>query len=157
MPLNASDVVTDMLQRYADRGIFRGFSVSRRRGGASEYRFAWLTPAPLTLTYDPRTGVLTFANLLPGVRSGTPLLADLRRFIEQRTGRGLPGHRRIDGRRARLACSVGRGGFTIALTARGPSPEYAVQRGLNLVHELFLFLHEGHPEYLVRHFGLSTE
>jgi len=34
---------------------------------------------------------------------------------------------------------------------------YAVQRGLNLVNQLFLFLQERYPEYLIEHFGLPAE
>jgi hypothetical protein len=50
-----------------------------------------------------------------------------------------------------------RGDWSLTVTVRGRNHEYAVQRALNLINELFLFLHESHPEYLVRHFGLSPE
>ncbi len=40
---------------------------------------------------------------------------------------------------------------------RGRNQEYAVRKALNLVNEMFVALHEGHPEYLVQHFGISQE
>ena len=40
---------------------------------------------------------------------------------------------------------------------RGHHHAYAVKKALNLVNELFLSLQEKHPEYLIEHFGWSTE
>ena len=40
---------------------------------------------------------------------------------------------------------------------RGRHHQYAVKAALNLINDLFLLLHEAYPEYLVEHFGLSTE
>jgi hypothetical protein len=46
-----------------------------RPGGATEFRFTWLTREPLVLHYDPHAATLTFKGLLPGVARGSPLLA----------------------------------------------------------------------------------
>jgi hypothetical protein len=49
------------------------------------------------------------------------------------------------------------GNFSLTLTIRGEHYEYAVRSGLDLVNELFLLLHESYPDYLVQHFGLSSD
>ena len=57
----------------------------------------------------------------------------------------------------RLACAVRKGDFSLSVEIRGRNQEYAVSKALNLVNEMFVALHEGHPEYLVQHFGISQE
>jgi hypothetical protein len=65
--------------------------------------------------------------------------------------------RRIDARRARVSFSVRAGRLSLSLRVRGENRPYAVQRGLNLVNQLFLHLQAYYPEYLVEHFGFSPE
>ena len=85
------------------------------------------------------------------------MVAALRMLVEGRGRRELPAHRRLDSRRARAACAVRDGDLSLTLRVRGPHYEYAVRRALNLVNEMFLLLHETYPDYLVEHFGLSTD
>jgi hypothetical protein len=145
------------LQRYADRGVFRGFSIATGRGGRRHFSFTWLTRRPTTLSFEPKAGVLEFKHLLPGVGSNRTLVSDLKAIVREHTGPAVPAHRRIDARRMRAACSVQGGHLTLSLKVRGSHHEYAVQRGLNLVNQLFLLLHASYPEYLVEHFGFSAE
>ena len=63
----------------------------------------------------------------------------------------------MDARRARLACTVRKGDFSLSVDIRGRNQEYGVRKALNLVNEMFVALHEGHPEYLVQQFGISQE
>ena len=44
-----------------------------------------------------------------------------------------------------------------AIEIRGGNHAYAVTKALNVINELFVMLHEGHPEYLVQSFGISAE
>ena len=39
----AADGVAVALQRYADRGVFRGLSIAAGRGGRQNISFTWLT------------------------------------------------------------------------------------------------------------------
>ena len=59
--------VSAALQRYAARGVFRGFSARPARNGRHDFRFTWLTRQPMTITYDPKSRRLSFRNLLPRV------------------------------------------------------------------------------------------
>jgi hypothetical protein len=152
-----TEAVSTALQRYAARGVFRGFSTRPPRNGRHDFRFTWLTRQPMTITYEPKSRRLSFRNLLPRVRRFPGLLAQLKHVLDEHATRAVPAHRRIDGRRARVTGSTRRGAFSIALQVRGPHEAYAVQRSLNLVNQLFLVLHASYPEYLIECFGFRPE
>jgi len=152
-----ADAVERALRRYADRGVFRGFSSQSRPGGRLEFRFTWLMHQPMTLFYDPRTATLTFRNVLPRVGSTASLTKDLYGLIDERRTRAVPAHKRIDARRVRMAGSTRRGDFSLTLVVRGRHHEYAVQRGLHLVNDVFVLLHSTYPDYLTEQFGLPME
>jgi hypothetical protein len=145
------------LQRYADRGVFRGLSVAAGRGGRQNFSFIWLTRRPMALTFEPKSGALVFKDLLPGVGANRALVSDLKAIVHDHAGRAVPAHRRIDARRLRAACCVRGGHLTLSLHLRGAHHDYAVQRGLNLINQLFLLLQASYPEYLVEQFGFSAE
>ena len=149
--------VTAALQKYADRGVFRGFSARRRPGGRYEYRFTWLTPRAFTLSYDPVRRVLSFKTLCPRIGARSPMAAALRQIVAERSTARVPGHKRLDRRKVRATCAVRRDSFSLTMRVRGHHEAYAVPRLLNLVNELFLALHESYPDYLVAQFGLSVE
>lgn len=102
-----------------------------------------------------RRGVLTFPALLP--HAPKEIVAEMKAMVAKRSTRAVPDHKRIDARRARLACSVRKGDVTLALDVRGRNHEYAVKQALNLINDMFVALHESHPGYLVEHFGISQE
>jgi len=149
--------VARALQRYADRGVFRGLSSHRGRGGRFEFQFTWLMRQPMTLVYDERAAALTFRNLLPRVGSTALLREELYELIDGLSTRAVPAHKRIDGRRARLIRSARGGNFSLTLVVRGRHHEYAVRKGLNLVNDLFVLLHASYPDYLVEQFGFPAE
>lgn len=149
--------LTAALQSYADRGVFRGFRVDGGAGGRTDYFFTWLTRTPMRLRYDPLRHQLRFVDLLPRVSSYPGLPEDLRRLVLEHQSRAVPEHRRIDGRRVKLATAVRAGNFSLTLSVRGAHAAYAVQRGVNLVNQLFLLLQARYPEYLIQCFGFSQE
>jgi hypothetical protein len=145
------------LQAYADRGVFRGFAEQPARGGRHRFTFLWLAPRPFTLNYQPATGVLVFRDLLPNVPGRSPLAAALRRFIRERASAALPEHRRIDPERAWVGCSIRRGSLSVEVVAWPGHHGYAVNRAVNLVHEIFLHLQVRYPEYLWENFDAPQE
>jgi hypothetical protein len=153
----AAATVRDALQGYADRGVFRGFSETRGRGGTQEFRFTWLTREPMVLSHDHAARTLTFKQLLPEVARASPLLADVEALIKGRSGRTVVAHRRIDARRIGVQCVHRRGIVSLVLQVKGQHQAYAVQRGVNLVHEIFTLLQVSYPEYLWESFGLPAE
>ena len=151
-----TDPVSSALQRYADRGVFRGFHAVPGPRGRVDYVFLWLLRRPMTATFDPRRRVLVFPALFPAVN--TPAMAvELKDLVTQRATKDQPAHKRIDGRRARITCALRKGTWSLTVTIRGANHDYAVRGALNLINELFLALQTSYPEYLVEHFGLSTE
>jgi hypothetical protein len=151
----AADSTTASLQAYADRGVFRGFRATPGPRGRVEYQFLWLTRKPMAAAFDHRRRVLTFPALFPGVDRATA--AALKAMVASRSDRDQPEHKRLDARRARLTGAVRNGAFSLTIEIRGANHDYAVKKALNLINELFLALHEAHPEYLVERFGISTE
>ena len=147
--------MTAALQSYADRGVFRGFTAAPAPRGRVQYQFRWLTRRPVHAIYDPRTRTLTFASLFPAVASSTSL--SLKDAVADRAGKSVPAHKRIDARRARLTSRMQRGNFSLVAQIRGNNHLYAVRHTLNVINELFVILHEHDPEYLIEHFGISTE
>lgn len=150
------DPVTAALQRYADRGVFRGFRAVPGPRGRVDYVFLWLLRRSMTATFDPRRGVLVFPALFPAVPTAA-MAAELKDLVTQRSTKDQPVHKRLDGRRARLGCALRQGAWSLTVTIRGANHDYAVRAALNLINELFLALHTSYPEYLVEHFGMSTE
>ena len=121
---NELAAVRRRLQAYADRGVFRGYTERPARAGRHYFRFLWLGREPFNLTYEPASGMLTFTNVLPHVRVRSALYQALERFVEGRSARKLPAHRRIDPRRARPSCSSRRGTMLlhVAWRSRGITP-----------------------------------
>ena len=145
------------LQAYADRGVFRGFAEQPARGGKRRFTFLWLAPSPFTLTYDPATGTLAFRDLLPNVPARSPLAGALRRFIRDRASATLPPHRRVDPARASVSCAIRRGSLSVQVVAQPGHHGYAVNRAVNLVHEVFMHLHVRYPEYMWENFDAPQE
>lgn len=107
--------------------------------------------------FDARRGRLTFPNLFPGVSSRSAMGRELAGLVRSRSGKGQPAHKRLNTRLVRISSAVRKGEWSLTVTIRGRNDEYAVRQALNLINELFLALHAGYPEYLVEHFGMSTE
>ena len=102
-----------------------------------------------------RRGVLGFPSLLP--RAGKEIVAEMQALIAERSTRAVPDHKRVDARRARVTGRVRNGDVSLSVEIRGSNQQYAVSKTLNLINEMFVALHERHPDYLVEHFGISQE
>ena len=149
-PLNE---IRESLQAYADRGVFRGFS----EGKHGQFTFVWLLRREMELLADTEKQLLRFKQLLPGIPTSSELYGELKTFLAARHDSDLPEHRRIDRARAVLSCTNQRGAVTIALKVKNDEYAYGVNRLVNLVHELFLYLREHHTEYLVENFDVPQE
>ena len=157
MAKSSLNVVREKLQAYADRGVFRGFSEIKTGRGKPAFRFVWVINHQMELKVDTAKHVLRFRQLLPGIPANSRMYAELKSFIQQRHSPQLPGHRRIDRRRAEVSCS-NRGGFvSVSLTVKNNQYAYGVNKIVNLVHELFVHLRDAYPGYLVDNFDVPQE
>jgi hypothetical protein len=149
-PLSA---VRSSLQAYADRGVFRGFSEIKN----GRFQFVWVVNHRMELSVDTAKHELRFKQLLPNVPVRSALYAELKDFIERRHDKELPEHRRIDRKRAEVSC-MNRGGLvSVSLKVKNNQYAYGVNRIVNLAHELFLYLRERCPEYLMENFDVPQE
>jgi hypothetical protein len=148
--------VRQALQAYADRGVFQGFS-GRQRRGLEEFRFTWLTREPTIVRFDPAAGTLTFVELLPGAERAAAVFEDVDALVTSASAVRRPAHRRIDRRKATVRCERRRRRLSVVVEIKGRHAAYGVQRGVNLVHEIFVLLHGTHPEYLWEAFQLPAE
>lgn len=111
----------------------------------------------MRVAYEPSTETVTFVNVLPAVTRASSLLATVEELIRQQSARSRPAHRRLDRRRADMCCVHRRGAVSVVVRVAGANHPYAVTRGVNLIHEMFLLLREHYPEYLAEVFGMGDE
>jgi hypothetical protein len=154
---SAQGAVRSALEGYAKRGVFSGFGYSEAPGGKTIYSFVWLHDRSMTLTLDPAKSALRFDRFLPGVKAGTPIAADLKRFIETLKSDEVPEYRHVDPERAALTCSNRQDHLSVTIAIKNNEYEYAVNRMVNVAHELFVYLRSAWPEYLVEHFDEPEE
>ncbi len=149
----ALSAVRESLQAYADRGVFRGFSEIKN----GRFQFVWTLDHRMELSVDTAKRELRFKRLLPNVPARSALYAELKSFVEGRHDEEAPEHRRIDRKRAEASCA-NRGGFvSVSLKVKNNQYAYGVNRIVNLAHELFLYLRERRPEYLMENFDVPQE
>jgi hypothetical protein len=153
MAKSSLTVVRQNLQAYADRGVFRGFS----EVGGGRFRFVWLFRHEMELIVDPAREALRFKQLLPGIPASSAMYAELKGFVRQRHDQELPDHRRIDRKRAEVSCTNRGGSVSLSLKVKRNQYAYGVNRIVNLVHELFIYLRDSHPEYLLENFDVPQE
>ena len=153
----AREVVRWALEDYAKRGVFSGFEEVEGPGNTTVFRFIWLHDRHMSLTLDPAKRSLRFDRLLPGVKAGDPFTADLKRLVKSLKSDGVPEYRRVDPARAALTCSNRQGHLSVAVTVKKDDYEYAVNRMVNVAHELFVYLRSAWPEYLMEYFNEPEE
>ena len=148
----------DVLEEYAQRGVFRSFARGPVNKGVATYRMLWHHDRVYELAFDPAKGILRFTGLLPNVPTDAPMYKALRAFIRKRQSDKMPEHRRIDPEKSQVRTYNRGGNVTLTIQSKDGDVEYATRKLINLVHEIFLdFLHSGHYEYLVQSFGLNED
>ena len=154
---HARGVVRSALEDYARRGVFTGFEEGGGQGGQTIFRFVWLHDRHMELTFDPSKKALLFDRFLPGVKPGTPFARDLKRLFEKLRSDEMPEYRRVDPARAALSCSNRRDYLSIVIAVKKDDYQYAINRMVNVAHELFVYLRSDWPEYLVEYFNEPEE
>jgi len=148
-------MVGEILQGFADRGVFRGFSQSASRSGRATFKLLWHRDRLFELTFDQTKGTLRLPAVLPKVDAA--MFRDLKQFVASRQSKEAPEHRRIDPDRARIRCTLKGGDAAIAITSS--DVDYATRKLVNLVHEIYMvFLYEPrYYDYLIETFDLDPD
>jgi hypothetical protein len=155
--LDAREAVRSALETYAQRGVFSGFGQADRPGGKTVFSFIWLHDRHMELTLEAAKEALQFDRILPGVKAGTPFAVDLKRLIARLSSDEVPDYRRVDPTRAVLTCSNRQDHLSVRIAVKTNDYEYAVNRMVNVAHELFVYLRSDWPEYLVEYFNEPEE
>jgi hypothetical protein len=152
-------IVTEILEGYAEKAVFRGFSAHPETKGKATYRMVWHHDRPFELLLDVGKKTLRFPEVLPGVPARSPMYRELQAFLKERQSEEMPEHRRVNPGKARLASGNKRGTVSIALTVKDGDFDYATRKIIHIVHEIFLiFLVDGpYFEYMVEHLGLDED
>jgi hypothetical protein len=154
------DAVDAVLNNYATRAVFQYYRMKRRKNGTGEYNFGWLYGQPFTLTCDLRHKRLLLIDLLPGVQRDSLMQKQIKAFLKERAGAGVPEHRRVDPQRMTALARVRNGLVSLELTlAEADCEAYAfgARKIINLAHELFLFMNEYWADYMWQTFRLGME
>ena len=80
-------------------------------------------------------------------------------FVASRQSQETIEHRRIDPKKIRISCSLRNGDISLLFVSKDSDFEYATQKLINLVHEVFLvFLNDGmYYEYMIEAFDLDPD
>lgn len=156
---SAADIVAQRLEHYARRGVFRGFSPAAKQGAKPSFRILWHRGQTFELVLDPKRGTLKFPVVLPAVPSDSAMYAALKAFVRARQSDDLPEHRRIDRARAEVRLYNRTGDVALTLTSKDGDLDYAAQKLVHLVHEIYLqFLADGrYRDYMIAHLGLDPD
>lgn len=152
-------LVTGILEGYAEKAVFRGFSAHPGGDGKAAYRMVWHHDRPFELSLNVPGKSLRFPAVLPGVPARSDMYRELRAFLKSRQTDEVPEHRRVDPAKARLTVSNQRGIVSLALAVRDGDFEYATRKLIQMVHEIFMvFLLDGpYFEYMVERLGLDPD
>ena len=155
--LSSVERVAEILEGYANRGVFRGFSRGPVRNGKAAFKILWHLDRLLGVVLDAHRHTIRFPTLLPDADSS--MCRELGEFLKSRHSRNLPEHRRIDPRKASIRCSNRGGGIAVSLTVKGGDYAYGTRKLIHVVNEIFMvFLSDGrYHEYLVRTFNLEPD
>jgi len=150
-------IVTETLETYAQRGVFRAFSCISRSKTEVRYRMQWHKDRFFDLTFDPARRALRFEAVLP--KAPAHLYKDFKHFVAERQSDQLPAHRRIDPQKVRISCSRKKGNISLLFRPKEGEVEYAVRKLIDLVHQVYqVFLRDGlYYEYMIETFEVDRD
>jgi hypothetical protein len=151
--------VAAILEEYANRGIFRGFSRGPVTKGKAVFKMLWHRDRFFILTLDVNKRTMHFPEVLPEVPAASAMNREFQEFVDSRHTGEVPEHRRIDPKKVKIKAG-NKKKFT-NLTAAVAKDEfgYGTRKLVNLVHEIYLvFLNDGrYYDYMVDVFDLDPD
>lgn len=153
------DTVSQTLEDYAARGVFRSFSKGKTRGSKTEFKLLWHRRKTFLLVFDSEKGTLRFRLVLPNVAADSGMYASLKKFLStRRTSNDRP-HRDVDPDKATIRPYNRNGSVSLGVQILDGDFEYGTRKLINLVNEIFLgFLVDGpYYEYMIDNFDLNVD
>lgn len=152
-------MVSGILEQYAARGLFRGFSRGPVQGGRASFKMLWHRDRFFELVLDARKSTLSFRAVLPRVPAQSEMYRELQAFVAERQSEDVAEHRRIDPAKAAVRMGNRAGDVSVTLLPQDGDWDYVTRKLVNLVHEIYLvFLFDGrYYDYLVETFELDPD
>ncbi len=156
-----SDVslVGDILEEYAARGVFQGFSRQQAGQKRGLYRVQWHRRQLFEITYDGVKKTLRISCVLPQVPARSSMYKEFKRWLTTRQDAALPDHRRCDAGKVQLKTYNRGGDIALTLQMLDDDLEYSVRKLVSLVNEIYLdFLSSGlYFDWLIEIFNLDPD
>jgi len=151
--------VATILESYADRGVFRGFSHGPVRNGKAAFKILWHRDRLFDLILDVHKNTMRFPLVLPDVPADSSMYRKFKEFLMSRHSKAMPEHRRIDTRKVRLLCRNQGSNVSLTLKIEDRDYEYGTRKLIHFMHEIFLvFLADGcYSEYMVETFNVDPD
>ena len=148
-----------LLEGYAARGVFRGFSRASSRANEATFNIRWHRDRLFQLTVNTRTNILRIPVVLPEVAAKSSMDRELRQFVEQQQASGRLEHRRIDPEKSSVRCSNRAGNIGLTVTAIDGDLPYAIRKLVGLIQEIYMvFLYDGrYYDYMIEVFDLDPD
>lgn len=157
--MGAAARIGDLLEHYAGRGIFRGFSRQAQRPGSAEFRLRWHRDQVFQWAWNESKQTLRIGCVLPAVPASSPMYRQFRAWLVARQDDALPAHRRCDRNKVGLKTYNRGGDVALTMTVLDGDVDYAVKKLVSLVNEIYLdFLSNGlYFDWLVETFELDPD
>lgn len=149
--------VDETLELYANKGVFRSFSSILRSNKSVTYRMKWHKERFYDLIHDLEKRSLRCPVVLP--QAPRAMYEEFKKFVASRQSTEMLAHRRIDPKRVRISCSLKKGDISLLFVSKDRDLEYATQKLINLMHEVFMiFLRDGlYYEYMIETFDIDRD
>jgi hypothetical protein len=121
------------------------------------FKMLWHRDRGFDFLVDTARATLHIPLVLPEVPARSEMYRKFKAFLAERSSKEMLAHRRIDPRKARIACANKGGNVSLTLTVRGGDYEYGAQKLIHLVHEIFLTFLQEYFDYQVEVFGLDPD
>ena len=157
--MGAANRVGDLLEEYAGRGVFSGFSRHEGRGGSAEFRLRWHRDQLFQWVWSEARQTLRISCVLPAVPAKSGMYRELKTWLRARQDDALPDHRRCDRNKLTLKTYNRGGDVALTLHVLDGDVDYAVPKLVALVNEIYLdFLSSGlYFDWLLETFDLDPD
>jgi hypothetical protein len=147
--------VDETLELYANKGVFSSFANIARSNKGATYRMKWHKDRFYDLVFDARTRSLRFPVVLP--KAPEAMYQDFKKFVASRQSAEMLEHRRIEPKKVRISCSRKNGDISLLFISKDNDLEYATQKLINLMHEVFMVFLSDYYEYMIETFDMDRD
>ena len=151
--------ITDALQHYAKRAVFRGFAPAEEKKNQASYRMVWHRDQRFEFFADITKGTLRIPVVLPNVPNDSDMYAAFKEYVKRRCDQALPDHRKIDETKTNIKVLNRQGNISLTAKVLDDDFDYGTRKLVHLVHEIYMdFLMDGRNyDYLVETFDLDPD